>query len=289
MTEYDIHDIENYISSIKALFDRIETLNYEFPAHFEYLMIKCFEPIKVYNAISEGVFPIIERVTVNKRVLKGNNVRIYKVDKLKYPPAECITKYGRANLKHQSVLYGTFNFMTAVKEMKPEIGDLITVSEWKIKNENDNLITCPIFMNQPKDGTINIRLLSMYNNFMLDLKRFPPDISRLIFEIHTFYANCFSRKIDSCNNQGYIFTALLADKILNKNNGGVMDAILYPSTQEELKTENIAIKKDSFDKKYALFKTTEKRLLDFSMQGDKYKFELLGESQINDSETILWN
>lgn len=289
MTEYNIHDIENFISSIKALYEKIEILNYDFPVHFEELIIKCFEPIKVYNAIGEGNFPIIERVTVNKRVLKGNNVRIDKVDKLKYPPAECITKYGRANLKQQSVLYGTFNFMTAVKEMKPEKGDLISVSEWKIKNENYNLIVCPLFMNQPKDETINKRLLNMYNSFMLDLKRFPPEISRLIFEIHTFYANCFSRKIDSNNNQRYIYTALLADKILNQYNGGGVDAILYPSTQEELRTENIAIKKDSFDKKYELFKTTEKRLVDFSKDGDKYIFELLGESQKIDGETILWN
>jgi len=155
MTEYNIHDIENFISSIKALYEKIEILNYDFPVHFEELIIKCFEPIKVYNAIGEGNFPIIERVTVNKRVLKGNNVRIDKVDKLKYPPAECITKYGRANLKQQSVLYGTFNFMTAVKEMKPEKGDLISVSEWKIKNENYNLIVCPLFMNQPNCSSWN--------------------------------------------------------------------------------------------------------------------------------------
>ncbi len=288
MVEYKISDIENFLSLIKALFERIEILNYDFPSHYEEIIIKSFVPIKVFHSICEGIFPSIERVTVNKRVLEGNNVRIDKVNKLKYPPSECITKYSRANLKHQSVFYGTFNFMTAVKEIKPEIGDLITVSEWTTKSETCNLIVCPIFMKQPKHGTINNRLLNMYNSFMLDLKRFPPEISRLIFEIHTFYANCFSRKIDSDNNQGYLYTALLSDKILNQYNGGCVDAILYPSTQEDLRTENIAIKKDSFDKKYVLSKTTEKRLVDLSKDGNKYIFELLGRSQKIDGETILW-
>jgi len=281
-------NIQNYITSLKEFYKRIEALNFEFPEYYEGLIIKFFEPIKVICMIGDGIFPAIERVTVNKRVIK-ENARINDIDKLKYPPSECVKRYGRANLKNQSVFYGTFNFMTAIKEMKPEIGDLITVSEWKIKNDNDKLITCPIFMNQPKDGTINIRLLNMFNSFIFDLKRFPFEISHLIFEVHAFYANCFARKIDSKNNQGYIYTALLADKILNQYKGGIIDAIIYPSTQEELRTENIAIKKDSFDKRYSLFKTTEKRLIDISEGGRKYIFEILGESQIIDKESIKWN
>ncbi len=281
-------NIQNYITSLKEFYKRIEALNFEFPEYYEGLIIKCFEPIKVICKIGEGIFPIIERVTVNKRVIK-ENTRINNVNKLKYPPSECVRKYGRANLKNQSVFYGTFNFMTAIKEMKPEIGDLITVSEWEIKNSNDKLIACPLFMNQPKDGTINIRLLNMYNSFVSDLKRFPFEVSNLIFEIHVFYANCFARKIDSKNNQGYIYTALLADKILNQYRCGIVDAIIYPSTQEELRTENIVIKKDSFDKKFKLFKTTEKRLINISEEGRKYIFEVLGETHIFDKESIKWN
>ena len=281
------NNIQIYITTLREFYKRIEALNFEFPEYYEEVIIKFFEPIKIICMIGSGNFPVIERVTVNKRVIKENS-RICDVDKLKYPPPVCVKKFGRANLKGQSVLYGTFNFMTAVKEMKPEIGDLVTVSEWKLRNENDNLITCPIFMEQPTDGSINIRLLKMYNSFISDLKRFPPEISRLIFEIHTFYANCFARKINSNNNQGYIFTALLADKILNQYKEGTIDAILYPSTQEELRTENIAIKKDSFDKKYGLFKTTEKGLVEFSDVEDKYKFEIIGESDKIDGKTISW-
>lgn len=280
-------NIQNYITTLKEFYKRIETFNFEFPEYFEDVIIKFFEPIKILCAIGSGNFPVIERVTVNKRVIK-KNLRIYNVDDLKYPPPEYVKKFGRVNLKGQSVLYGTFNFMTAIKEMKPDIDDLITVSEWSLKNENDNLTVCPIFMRQPKDGTENIRLSKMYNSFMSDLKRFPPEISRLIFEIHIFYANCFARKIDSNNHQGYIFTAVLSDKILTQYNGGIVEAILYPSTQEELRTENIAIKKDSFDMKYELRKTAEKRLIEFSENRDYYKFELSGESDKIDGKTISW-
>ncbi len=280
--------IQSYITTLKEFYKRIEALNFEFPEYYENLIIEFFEPIKIICKIGDGYFPTLLRITINKRVIKENS-RIYHIDKLKYPPSKYITKYGRANLKHQSVFYGTFHPMTAIKEMKPEVGDLITISEWKTKSENDSLVTCPIFMKQPKDGTINMRLLETYNSFKLDLKRFPPEISKLIYEIHAFYANCFAREIKTNNNQGYIYTALLADKIFNHYEGGIVDAILYPSTKEDLRTENIAIKKDSFDNKYRLFKTTEKRLIDFSQNGDKYVFELLGESQKIVGDKILWN
>lgn len=283
-------NIENYLSSLKELYKRINSTNSEFPVYLENKIQKYFEPIKILCVTGSGIFPVIERISVNKRVLKGKmNTRIFEVEKLKYPPEKCVVKYGRANLKGQSVFYGTFNFITAVKEMQPEKGDLITISKWKLKSENDILITCPMFMKQPLDNSVNIKLLSMFKNFILDLRRFPPQVSKLIYEIHEFYANCFARKIESNNNQGYIYTAILADKILNYYQNGIVDAIIYPSTQEDFKTENIVIKKESFEDKYMLLETTEKRLLDFSENGDKYIFELLGQSKEIKGNCVIWN
>lgn len=283
-------NIKNYLTSIKEFYKRIETLDFEFNESYENLIKEFFESTKVCCSIGDGIFPIIERITVNKRVLKENkNIRINDVNKLKYPPAACVKKYGRSNLKSQSVFYGTFNFMTAIKEMNPDKGDLITVSKWKLKKENDVLITCPIFMKQPKVGGANLEMLNLYNRFIHDLQRFPPPIPELLFEMHKFYADCFAKKIDTNNNQGYIFTALLADKILNHYNNGIVDAIIYPSTQENFRTENIVIKKDSFDNKYLIFETVEKRVIDFSEQGDKYIFELLGKSSKIEDNLILWN
>ena len=75
----------------------------------------------------EHNFSEIQRVTINRNVLNGENKSIETISFLKYPPPEYVS-YGRANVNGQSVLYATFNLMTAIKEMKPNIGDLITIS-----------------------------------------------------------------------------------------------------------------------------------------------------------------
>lgn len=279
--------LQTFIETLRAFYQRIAMLNFKYSEEFEKLIIVAFEPIKVCNLLGEGIFPTIERITVNKRVI-GTNTRILEEKKLKYQPAECVKKYGRANLKCQSVFYGTFNFMTAIKEINPEIGDLITVSRWKLKNENDSLVVCPMFLKQPNDGSTNYRLKTLYKCFIKELQNFPPPVSNLYFEIHQFYSKFFAREIDSNDNQGYLITALLADKILNKYKNGIVDAILYPSTKEDLRTENIAIKKESFDAKYQLSETIEKRLLKITQNGERFEFERLGESLKIDGHNIIW-
>lgn len=279
--------IQSFIETLRAFYHRIEMLNFNFPEEYEKLIVEAFEPIKIYNLLGEGIFPTIERITVNKRVI-GTNTRISEENKIKYPPSEFVKKYGRANLKYQSVLYGTFNFMTAIKEMQPEIGDLITVSRWKLKNGNDSIVVCPMFLKQPIDGSTNYSLKNLYNWFIKELQKFPTPVSNLYLELHQFYSKCFAREINSNDNQGYLITALLADKILNKYKNGIVDAILYPSTKEDLRTENIAIKKESFDTKYQLTETIEKRILNIANNGNRYEFERLGESfKINENK-IIW-
>lgn len=275
-------DIQIFIDSLREL---SKSFNMKFPEEFEILIKDYFAPIKVYNVTGEGYFPIIERITINKKVI-NKNLRINEVSKLKYPPAECVKSYGRANLKNQSVFYGTFDFITAVKEMKPEKGDLITISKWILKNKFDTLVICPMFLRQPIDGSKNIHLLNLYNWFIRELKRFPPQESKLYFETHQFYSDCFAREV--IDNQGYIISAILADKIFNQYENGIVDAIIYPSTRVDLQNSNIAIKKGSFDQKYELSETIEKRLLDFSKNSDRYVFEKFGESLKIDGNSIIW-
>ena len=275
-------NIQIFIDSLRKL---SESFNMRFPEKFEILIKEEFAPIKVYNVTGEGNFPIIERITINKKVI-NKNIRIDEVSKLKYPPAECVKGYGRANLKNQSVFYGTFDFITAVKEMKPEKGDLITISKWTLKNKFDTLVICPMFLRQPTNGSSNIHLLNLYNWFIQELNRFPPQLSKLYFETHQFYSDCFAREVK--DNQGYIVSAILADKIFNQYENGIVDAIIYPSTRVDLQNSNIAIKKDSFDEKYELSETIEKRLLDFSENGDRYLFERFGESLKIDGNNIIW-
>ena len=108
-------------------------------------------------------FPTIERITINKNVI-GKNKRIHNLEFLKYPPAEKVNKYGRCNIPGTSVLYGTFMKPTAMMEMAPRVGDLITISKWKLKDDYE-LTYSPIFMNQPTDGMFNPRTFEIKEQF----------------------------------------------------------------------------------------------------------------------------
>ena len=89
---------------------------------------------------AEKVVPTFKRLTVNKYLPENNNETVNEISLLKNPPAESVKKYGRANLINQSILYGTFILPTALLELNPEVGDIVTVSEWELKNENDALV-----------------------------------------------------------------------------------------------------------------------------------------------------
>jgi len=276
-----------YINSLKELWKRVENLNSELPDQFEQSLIEFFKPLDFIHFIGEGSFPTIERITINKRVIKENK-RITDPEFLTYPPSECVSKYGRANLKYQSVFYGTFNFPTALNEMQPEIGDLITVSRWKLKRPNEELVVCPIFMHPKQNNLFNPRLLKIYHDFSNDIKKFDPTTQNVINEIQIFLAKCFAKNVNRGNHQAYIFSAMIANKILYEYENGKIDAILYPSTKEGFKSENIAIKPDVFDQKYFLAETVEKKVLNYSK--DEFILERTSISKtIENGGRVVWS
>lgn len=218
----------------------------------KYLIQMLDRTIKFYFYLAdELIFDRIERITINKRI-HGSNKRISTIAHLKYPPKEIVTKYGRCNLPKQSVFYGTFSMMTALNEMKPEYGDLITRSFWVNKAESP-LRVCPIFLNQPKGDIINPQTWEYENEYRKKVQEtFPNNSADFVIELSQFISDAFARRIDSGNDRDYLFSAYFSDKILNEFEEGRIDAIFYPSVQEKLSFENIAIKPEVFDKFYEL-------------------------------------
>lgn len=203
-------------------------------------------------------FSGFERLTINKRVI-GENKRIDSIKYLKYPPPKLVKKYGRCNLPGESVLYATFNFMTAIAEMKPERGDIITRSIWKCKNEN-HLKYCPIFYHQPTSGeVINPRSIQYKKMFEQTLQsQYKDPLTReFIIELNKFISEQFSKPITTGNHRDYIFSSFFASKILNEMEDGTIDAIHYPSVKEDLSLDNIAIKPSAFDSNFVLSEVEE--------------------------------
>lgn len=243
------------------------------------------------HLVMTSVFPEFHRITINKNVI-GSNKRIRDIKFLKYPPAEKVSKYGRCNLPKQSVLYGAFIHMTALNELKPQVGDLITHSTWRVKH-NQPLTYCPIFKNQPTEKkVINPRTLEINNLYVRELNKFPRHAKIQVDNLVQFIADAFSKRVSPNNHLDYIFSAYFSNKIFNEFEKGQIEAIYYPSVQDSLSFENIAIKPDVFDKKYELTEVKDSIVIvDPSNGRGGYLMDGLSECKTFDyaSEKILWD
>lgn len=206
--------------------------------------------------IHTAKFPEIHRLTINKKIL-GANKRIHKISFLKYPPNELVKSYGRCNLPKQSVLYASHGGLMIYSEMRPEVGDLVTMSTWKTKND-DTLTFCPIFKNQPPNNTLNLNTHYYNSEFNKMISKFPPNQLKLVDELTQFIADAFSKRFKhNSNDSNYLISAYFSDIMLNKYQDNDIDAILYPSVQQSLAFENLAIKPEAFDLKYSLVEVDE--------------------------------
>jgi hypothetical protein len=240
--------------------------------------------------VYEGVFDRIERVTINKRIF-GSNKRIKNISFLKYPPAHVVKKYGRCNLPYQSVFYGTFAWMIAINEMRPDYGDLITKTIW-VNKKNIPLKYFPIFLNQPDGNFINPRTMKYADDFLNHVAMmFQENARELVLGLSQFISDSFAKRVETENHRDYLFSAYFSNKILNNFERGQIDALLYPSVKERLSFENIAIKPSAFDKVYELSEVRESIVVQVPNHRVKgYFMEVIGECKSFDYSTgdLLW-
>lgn len=236
-------------------------------------------------------FDTLERITINNRIL-GSNKRIREIKFLKYPPSEKVTKYGRCNLPKQSVFYGSTMFMTAMSEMKPRVGDLITKSIWKLKKPK-HLTYCPIFHIQPTNGTMNPHSWRLEQEFNKVLKRdFPKEMHEPVTNLSKFIAYHFSKFVHHKQNKNYLFSAYFSNKILNELENGTIDGLVYPSVQSHLSFENVVLKTNVFDKNYELSEVDESIVTKDPSDGGKgYLMDGINDCKEFDfdNDKILWS
>lgn len=246
-----------------------------------------------HHMILTETFPMIYRLTINRKVI-GANKRITEIMDLKYPPANKVKHYGRCNLPGQSVFYATIygancHSLVAVNEMGPNVGDLITETTWKVK-ENQALTYCPIFKNQPYGrNVINPRMFEINQLHEEKVKEYPKNTRVFIDSLIQFVADAFTKRVNPDNHLDYLFSAYFSDKILHKFEDGIIDAIYYPSVKNNLSAENLAIRTDVFENKYELCEVKDSVLIDKSEDG--VSAESLSECKNFNFESgeILWD
>lgn len=194
----------------------------------------------------------IQRVTINRRILR-RNARLHNISYLKYPPAQ-FAGYGRCNVKNQSVLYAGFDYVTILSELKPEVGDLITISYWENKAEHP--MRCnTIVGHQPAGDVINPMTFRARSAIEREINKYPPNLRSLFTAQIEFLADAFSRRVAPRPVINYLFSAYFASKLLGPEMN--FDAINYASVQQRLSLNNIAIRADVFDRLFELKEAKE--------------------------------
>ncbi len=234
--------------------DKVDLTNSSIEENRIITELKHFKPL--YFAFCK-IIPELQRLTINKKLSKNNNETITKFGDLKNPPDEIVKKlnrYGRANLKNQSVLYASFILPTLIKETNPDVGDLVTISRWKLKNEDTPLFVSPIIdYAKCKD----YQLLEVFEKALLQE---PKDWQVMFFQHYCLTVKHFGKYVERGKDINYIFSAHLADKIFHEIYGGKVEANIYPSVHDSGTTSNIAIKPDVFNEKYEIEEITESKL-----------------------------
>lgn len=181
------------------------------------------------------------RITVNKRIYKENPYKLQKISDLIGPPEEC-AKIGRVNLKGESIFYSALDFTTAVWETQPEVGDFITLSEWKIK-EGQRIYNHYIF--HPEETNLSKESQKAYNAHIDQIGVVDTETKAIIVEIQKFIAEEFMKPVDRDKNQNYLFSSIIGSRFLQNekdSNGFQIESISYPSTRRDCEVTNIAIR-----------------------------------------------
>lgn len=230
-------------------------------------------------------FKEIQRVSVNKNLFGGVNKRINNINLLKYPPAK-FANYGRANMKGQSILYATFNPITALNEIKPNVGDIITISTWDI-SDSKVLSVVPIFKITSKDNIFHNELsLNFLNEYEKLRKTLSKDVAEQSDELISFMAECFAKDVEYGNKYDYFMSAYFANRIFTELN---VEALVYPSVPDKLGFSNIAIRPQSFDNKYSLSNVEEHLVIESPKEnGHTYNLKLISSTKTFDKNKILW-
>ena len=173
-------------------------------------------------------FNDIKRVTINKTVNEDkSNSRLFFIENLKYPPLRIVYKlgYNRASFKEQSIFYGGFGSqLQLLFENPPEIGDKITLSTWKQKNNSD-LCFVSIFHDEIIQQKSNL-FEADWKHFQEELSHLDPKTREALRKLFSLVTYFFMRPVKKENSIEYIFSAYIADKIFKMNYSPKIEAIL---------------------------------------------------------------
>ena len=199
------------------------------------------------------------RLVVNESVSKKNE-RLTNISFLKYPPIDIvksINRYNRANTPNTSVLYVAENIDSALKEIKPPVGKLITVGLWKTKEQKE-IISYPI-----SHSDMALPFNHGVQKATAAFEKYGDNHSKLWVEWSRHYFKLLGREFTKpvSHHYEYLISAMFSERILkirnDPNPSFNFDCIIYPSVGNDFGTDNLAVHPESVEKEFGLLQITE--------------------------------
>ncbi|WP_420316016.1 hypothetical protein [Ekhidna sp.] len=197
------------------------------------------------------------RMVRNKSII-GDEQSLTKKRHLSYPPEHIVQKIGRLNRANSSnftVFYGSETIDTALNELKPSTGELVSVGYWEGPPHE---LKAHVVFNHHADlkfNDISKGARTAYSELVLNN---PDFVSAFLANYFELVCREFSKEVK--NENEYVISSILAEDILNleknpKKKGA--DLLVYPSVGNRFITSNLAIKPEVFRRDFNLVKVLE--------------------------------
>lgn len=195
---------------------------------------------------------------IRNKSIKGDEQSLTKKRHLSYPPQHIIKRIGklnRANSSNFTVFYGSETIDTALNELKPSTGEVISVGCW---GGPPHELRAHVVFNHHLDlkfNDISKGARTAYSELVLNN---PDFISAFLTNYFELICREFSKEVK--NENEYIISSIISEDILNleknpKKKGA--DLLVYPSVGNRFVTNNLAIKPEVFRRDFNLVKVLE--------------------------------
>lgn len=204
--------------------------------------------------IMDGYLTVVLPLRLNGvfRARKNPDQALFEnVNQLWYPPAHLVLRPGRFNHINESVFYASSTMQGAVFEVRPEVGDIITLLVSRTRNEHVDLSCSQIGLERSlapevadvrKSGRLpqnHPRLQALLRKHQISNKWLRVD--RFLTELAT---TVFPPEIEA---KGYVMTTTISDVLFRPP---YVNAFNYPSVATTLKSINLCLKPDMADQTF---------------------------------------
>lgn len=182
---------------------------------------------------------------------------------LSYPPLDLVKKskrYNRANTPDFNLFYATDSFDSALLELKPDVGDIVTVGTWVPKQGKTILTSYPVTHN-PLTAQVNPEAKKGYLAFQ-EIKQYNhPTLMKFMETIFGFVSEEFAKPVK--DHWEYFLSAKFSERILKINNAESewnYECMVYPSVGNKYSVNNIALRPEIIDAKFNLARASQFRI-----------------------------